>query len=163
MTAFIEDYRNDCFTGVDAAAELSIPAWLAQGGVEPGATSGSARAVGDVRRGRRSDRTRFRPRGRTRSVRPEGENGRSRRPNTRGTMVTSAPAAHISNIGTGAQGGHRILGPVQGVRRNAASVAVVAGVGAVFGLMLHFSGLGAPEQEPSHAVSYVGVVDTVQR
>ncbi|WP_295627038.1 hypothetical protein [uncultured Corynebacterium sp.] len=48
---------------------------------------------------------------------------------------------------------------MQGVRRNAASMAIVAGVGAVFGVMVHFSGLGAAEQEPPATPSYVGYAD----
>ena len=36
---------------------------------------------------------------------------------------------------------------------------VVAGVGAVFGLMLHFSGLGAPAPDAPPAPTYVGAAD----
>ncbi|MFD5867123.1 hypothetical protein ACFWGD_00725 [Corynebacterium sp. NPDC060344] len=42
------------------------------------------------------------------------------------------------------------------MRRTRTSMAVVAGVGAVFGLMLHFSGMGAPAPETAPAPTYVG-------
>lgn len=73
--------------------------------------------------------------------------------------LTSSPTPGVSNTGHIRGGRSVVRGPVQGVRRNRTSVAVVAGVGAVFGLMLHFSGLGAPAPDAPPAPTYVGAAD----
>ena len=67
-----------------------------------------------------------------------------------------APEHGVSNIGHVRGGRSIVRGPVQGVRRDAASMAIVAGIGAAFGLMLHFSGLGAPNPDTPSTPTYVG-------
>lgn len=67
----------------------------------------------------------------------------------------------ISNIGHDRGGRTSVRGPVQGVRRTAASMTAVAGLGAMFGLMLHFAGLGAPTPEAPPEPTYVGAADVV--
>lgn len=161
MTTFIEDYRIDHLNCGESGQCDSMPAWLAGDVVSAGpgpAARASARAV---RTGIDRSRTPVRTPGRPADGRPGGSGAGSRRPNTWSVPFDSAVGGNVSNtrgrIARGVRGGHaRVRGPVQGVRRNAASMAIVVGVGAVFGMMLHFSGLGAPEPEAPPAPTYVG-------
>lgn len=159
MTAFIEDYRTTTLTGVDVTRDLDIPEWM---GAAPSVSRRSSErrsASPVVRKAAPKDRTRVRTTRRPSNGRPGGVSGSSRRPNTRRMALTSSPAPGVSNTGHIRGGRSVVRGPVQGVRRNRTSVAVVAGVGAVFGLMLHFSGLGAPAPDAPPAPTYVGAAD----
>ena len=159
MTAFIEDYRTTTLTGVDVTRDLDIPEWM---GAAPSVSRRSSErrsASPVVRKAAPKDRTRVRTTRRPSNGRPGGVSGSSRRPNTRRMALTSSPAPGVSNTGHIRGGRSVVRGPVQGVRRNRTSVAVVAGVGAVFGLMLHFSGLGAPAPDALPAPTYVGAAD----
>ena len=159
MTAFIEDYRTTTLTGVDVTRDLDIPEWM---GAAPSVSRRSSErrsASPVVRKAAPKDRTRVRTSRRPSNGRPGGVSGSSRRPNTRRMALTSSPAPGVSNTGHIRGGRSVVRGPVQGVRRNRTSVAVVAGVGAVFGLMLHFSGLGAPAPDAPPAPTYVGAAD----
>lgn len=159
MAAFIEDYRTTTLTGVDVTRDLDIPEWM---GAAPSVSrrSSARRSVSPVvRKATPKDRTRVRTTRRPSNGRPGGVSGSSRRPNTRRMALTSSPAPGVSNTGHIRGGRSVVRGPVQGVRRNRTSVAVVAGVGAVFGLMLHFSGLGAPAPDAPPAPTYVGAAD----
>lgn len=159
MTAFIEDYRTTTLTGIDVTRDLDIPEWM---GAAPSVSRRSSErrsASPVVRKAAPKDRTRVRTTRRPSNGRPGGVSGSSRRPNTRRMALTSSPAPGVSNTGHIRGGRSVVRGPVQGVRRNRTSVAVVAGVGAVFGLMLHFSGLGAPAPDAPPAPTYVGAAD----
>ena len=159
MTAFIEDYRTTTLTGVDVTRDLDIPEWMGAAPSVSRRSSARRSASPVVRRAAPKDRTRVRTTRRPSNGRPGGVSGSSRRPNTRRMALTSSPAPGVSNTGHIRGGRSVVRGPVQGVRRNRTSVAVVAGVGAVFGLMLHFSGLGAPAPDAPPAPTYVGAAD----
>lgn len=159
MTAFIEDYRTTTLTGVDGTHDLDIPEWMGAAPSVSRRSSARRSASPVVRKAAPKDRTRVRTTRRPSNGRPGGVSGSSRRPNTRRMALTSSPAPGVSNTGHIRGGRSVVRGPVQGVRRNRTSVAVVAGVGAVFGLMLHFSGLGAPAPDAPPAPTYVGAAD----
>lgn len=159
MTAFIEDYRTTTLTGVDVTRDLDIPEWMGAAPSVSRRSSARRSASPVVRKAAPKDRTRVRTSRRPSNGRPGGVSGSSRRPNTRRMALTSSPAPGVSNTGHIRGGRSVVRGPVQGVRRNRTSVAVVAGVGAVFGLMLHFSGLGAPAPDAPPAPTYVGAAD----
>ena len=159
MTAFIEDYRTTVMTGVDVTRDLDIPEWMGAAPSVSRRSSARRSASPVVRRAAPKDRTRVRTTRRPSNGRPVGVSGSSRRPNTRRMALTSSPAPGVSNTGHIRGGRSVVRGPVQGVRRNRTSVAVVAGVGAVFGLMLHFSGLGAPAPDAPPTPTYVGAAD----
>ena len=159
MTAFIEDYRTTVMTGVDVTRDLDIPEWMGAAPSVSRRSSARRSASPVVRKAAPKDRTRVRTTRRPSNGRPDGVSGSSRRPNTRRMALTSSPAPGVSNTGHIRGGRSVVRGPVQGVRRNRTSVAVVAGVGAVFGLMLHFSGLGAPAPDAPPAPTYVGAAD----
>lgn len=159
MTAFIEDYRTTTLTGVDVTRDLDIPEWMGAAPSVSRRSSARRSASPVVRKAASKDRTRVRTTRRPSNGRPGGVSGSSRRPNTRRMALTSSPAPGVSNTGHIRGGRSVVRGPVQGVRRNRTSVAVVAGVGAVFGLMLHFSGLGAPAPDAPPAPTYVGAAD----
>lgn len=159
MTAFIEDYRTTTLTGVDVTRDLDIPEWMGAAPSVSRRSSARRSASPVVRKAAPKDRTRVRTTRRPSNGRPGGVSGSSRRPNTRRMALTSSPAPGVSNTGHIRGGRSVVRGPVQGVRRNRTSVAVVAGVGAVFGLMLHFSGLGAPAPDAPPAPTYVGAAD----
>ena len=160
MTAFIEDYRISDLSSCNDDLCVEIPSWVDERPARTGARSMRStrgRAVaGDVRRRPASDRTRVRTPRRPSNGRPGGVSTASRRPNTRRMTLTSTPTHGVSNIGHVRGGRSIVRGPVQGVRRNAASVAIVAGIGAVFGLMLHISGQGAPAPDTPPTPTYVG-------
>ena len=159
MTAFIEDYRTTVMTGVDGTHDLDVPEWMySVPSVSRPSVARRPSAPG-VRKSAPKDRTRVRTSRRPSNGRPGGVSGSSRRPNTRRMALTSSPTPGVSNTGHVRGGRSVVRGPVQGVRRNRASVAVVAGVGAVFGFMLHFSGLGAPAPDAPPAPTYVGAAD----
>ena len=164
MTAFIEDHRIDTLNWGNDDLRGEVPEWVQQ---RPAAASARvdtsvrrSAARGDVRRRGVSDRTRVRSSRRPSNGRPGGVSGASRRPNTGRTSPVSAPGHGVSNIGHVRGGRSVVRGPVQGVRRNATSMAIVAGIGAAFGLMLHFSGLGAPMSDTPPTPSYVGASST---
>lgn len=159
MTAFIEDYRTTTLTGVDVTRDLDIPQWVGAAPSVSRRSSARRSASPVVRKATPKDRTRVRTTRKPSNGRPGGVSGSSRRPNTRRMALTSSPAPGVSNTGHIRGGRSVVRGPVQGVRRNRTSVAVVAGVGAVFGLMLHFSGLGAPAPDAPPASTYVGAAD----
>lgn len=159
MTAFIEDYRTTTLTGVDVTRDLDIPEWMGAAPSVSRRSSARRSASPVVRKAAPKDRTRVRTTRRPSNGRPGGVSGSSRRPNTRRMALTSSPTPGVSNTGHIRGGRSVVRGPVQGVRRNRTSVAVVAGVGAVFGLMLHFSGLGAPAPDAPPAPTYVGAAD----
>ena len=159
MTAFIEDYRTTVMTGVDGTHDLDVPEWMGAAPSVSRRSSARRSASPVVRKAAPKDRTRVRTSRRPSNGRPGGVSGSSRRPNTRRMALTSSPTPGVSNTGHVRGGRSVVRGPVQGVRRNRASVAVVAGVGAVFGLMLHFSGLGAPAPDAPPAPTYVGAAD----
>ena len=159
MTAFIEDYRTATLTGVDVTRDLDIPEWMGAAPSVSRRSSARRSASPVVRKAAPKDRTRVRTSRRPSNGRPGGVSGSSRRPNTRRMALTSSPTPGVSNTGHIRGGRSVVRGPVQGVRRNRTSVAVVAGVGAVFGLMLHFSGLGAPAPDAPPAPTYVGAAD----
>lgn len=164
MTAFIEDYRIDTLTRGEGQLCDGVPAWVQRRPAAVSARVGTSvrrsAASGDVRRRGASDRTRVRTSRRPANGRPGGVAGASRRPNTGRTSPVPAPGHGVSNIGHVRGGSSVVRGPVQGVRRNAASMAIVAGIGAAFGLMLHFSGLGAPMPDAPPVPTYVGASST---
>ena len=164
MTAFIEDYRIDTLTRGEEQLCDGVPAWVQQRPAAVSARVGTSvrrsAASGDVRRRGASDRTRVRTSRRPSNGRPGGVPGASRRPNTGRTSPVPAPGHGVSNIGYVRGGRSVVRGPVQGVRRNATSMAIVAGIGAAFGLMLHFSGLGAPMPDTPPTPTYVGASST---
>lgn len=164
MTAFIEDYRIDTLTRGEEQLGDGVPAWVQQRPAAVSARVGTSvrRSVasGDVRRRGASDRTRVRTSRRPSNGRPGSVPGASRRPNTGRTSPVPAPGHGVSNIGHVRGGRSVVRGPVQGVRRNATSMAIVAGIGAAFGLMLHFSGLGAPMPDTPPTPTYVGASST---
>lgn len=164
MTAFIEDYRIDTLNWGNDDLCGEVPAWVQQRPAAASARVGTSvrrsAASGDVRRRGTSDRTRVRTARRPSNGRPGGVPGASRRPNTGRTSPVPALGHGVSNIGHVRGGRSVVRGPVQGVRRNATSMAIVAGIGAAFGLMLHFSGLGAPMPDTPPTPTYVGASST---
>ncbi len=164
MTAFIEDYRIDTLTRGEEQLCDGVPAWVQQRPAAASARVGTSvrrsAGTGSARRRGGSDRTRVRTARRPSNGRPGGVPGASRRPNTWRTSPVPAPGHGVSNIGHVRGGRSVVRGPVQGVRRNATSMAIVAGIGAAFGLMLHFSGLGAPMPDTPPTPTYVGASST---
>ena len=164
MTAFIEDYRIDTLNWGNDDLCGEVPAWVQQRPAAASARVGTSvrrsAASGDVRRRGTSDRTRVRTARRPSNGRPGGVPGASRRPNTGRTSPVPALGHGVSNIGNVRGGRSVVRGPVQGVHRNATSMAIVAGIGAAFGLMLHFSGLGAPMPDTPPTPTYVGASST---
>ncbi|WJY99826.1 hypothetical protein CHAN_06035 [Corynebacterium hansenii] len=160
MTAFIEDYRTSTVNWYNDDLGLYVPSWVGEQSRPASPPERDRGKASGVRTGAPADRTRVRTSRRPSSRRPGGVSGPSRRPNTRGMKLNSAPTHGVSNIAHVRDGRSIVRGPVQGVRRNAVSLAIVAGVGAVFGLMLHFSGLGAPTPDAPPAPTYVGVSST---
>lgn len=164
MTVFIEDYRIDTLNWGNDDLRREVPAWVQQRPAAASARVGASvrwsAASGDVRRRGTADRTRVRTSRRPSNGRPGGVPGASRRPNTGRTSPVPAPGHGVSNIGHDRGGRSVVRGPVQGVRRNATSMAIVAGIGAAFGLMLHFSGLGAPMPDTPPTPTYVGAPST---
>lgn len=159
MTAFIEDYRIDTLTSGEEQLCAGVPTWVQQRPAGTSARAGTSvrrsAGAGVARRRAASDRTRVRTSRRPSNGRPVGVSGASRRPNTGRTAPVPAPGHGVSNIGHVRGGRSIVRGPVQGVRRDAASMAIVAGIGAAFGLMLHFSGLGAPIPDTPSTPTYV--------